>query len=420
MLRQGCDAAEAQLLRAALDGMDEAVCVIDEAGALVLMSEAAQALTGYRQAELHGSLLPLAPPIGAEDEASASREPKRFLRRHDGSEVEVEVDVRSLARAGAGYRLLQMRRSSSSREVASSRTELEATLRKVFDTIPDGVILIDETGVIKFFSAGAERHFGYERQEALGQNVKMLMPSPTREAHDQYLSNYLRTGKKKIIGIGREVIARRKDGSLFPIYLSIGEFSLQGKRRFLGITHDLTQRKLSAEKVLTLSSAMDQSPSAVLIADKGGAIQYVNESFVKLTGYSARELISETPRVLSSQHTAPEQYRRLWRTIGEGREWRGEIENRRKDGSLYWALETIKPLRDASGEITHHLAIQEDITAQKRDREALIESEARFRHVAEMTGEWLWEQDPGGRYTYSSAGVKSILGYASEEIIGKS
>ena len=83
-------------------------------------------------------------------------------------------------------------------------------------------------------------------------------------------------------------------------------------------------------------------------------------------------------------------------------------------------METIKPLRDASGEITHYIAIQEDITAQKRDREALIESEARFRHVAEMTGEWLWEQDAAGRYIYSSAGVKLILGYAAEEIIGKS
>ena len=419
MLRQSCDARDAGLLRAVLEGMDEAVCVIDGAGALVLMTEAAELLTGYRQAELDGALLPLVPPIGAEDDASASSVRRRCLRRRDASEIEVEVDVRSLARSCAGYRLLQMRRPSSAREPASGGIELEAVLPQLFDTIPDGVILIDEFGVIEFFSAGAEQLFGYARREALGQNVKMLMPSPTRDAHDQYISSYLNTGEKKIIGIGREVVARRKDGSLFPIYLSIGELWLQGRRLFVGVTHDLTRRKQTAEKVLTLSSAVDQSPTAVLIADKEGVIQYVNESFVKLTGYSAHELVNGTPRVLSSQHTAPEQYRRLWRTIGEGREWRGEIENRRKDGSLYWALETIKPLRDASGKITHYLAIQEDITRRKHDREALIESEARFRHVAEMTGEWLWEQDAGGRYTYSNAGVKIILGYAPEEIIGK-
>ncbi len=272
MLRQSCDATDARLLRAALDGMDEAICVIDDAGDLVLMSQAAEALSGYRQAELLGARLPLVPAIGAESEASASREKTRCLRRREGNAIEIEVDVRSLARAGAGYRLLHMRRSSSSREPAPGLAELEATLRKVFDTIPDGVILIDETGVIKFFSAGAERAFGYARQEAVGENVKMLMPSPTRDVHDQYISSYLQTGNKKIIGIGREVIARRKDGSLFPIYLSIGEFALQGKRRFLGITHDLTQRKEAAEKVMTLSSAMDQSPTAVLIADKEGVI----------------------------------------------------------------------------------------------------------------------------------------------------
>ncbi|MFY9655702.1 MAG: PAS domain S-box protein, partial [Methylocystis sp.] len=420
MLRQGSDAVNAKLLRAALDSVNEAVCILDDTSALVLMSEAAEDLTGYKETELLGAPVPLVPPIGADlDEPVPGKRACR-LRRLDGSEIEIEVDVRALARSFAGYRLLIMRRASSPSERASSREEQESTLRQIFDTIPDGVILIDEAGIIKFFSTGAQRLFGYERRETVGQNVKMLMPWPTQGAHDEYIATYLRTGKRKIIGVGREVIARRRDGSLFPVYLSIGEFWLHGRRRFLGVTHDLTERKQAAQRYLTLSSAMDQSPVAVLIADREGVIQYVNESFSKLTGYIVHELVNETPRVLSSQHTAPEQYLRLWRTIGEGREWRGEIENRRKDGSLYWAMETIKPLRDASGEITHYIAIQEDITAQKRDREALIESEARFRHVAEMTGEWLWEQDAAGRYIYSSAGVKIILGYAAEEIIGRS
>ena len=420
MFQQSSDLADPRVLRAALDGVKEAVCVIDDAGALLLMSEAAEALTGYREAEGLGAPLPLSPPIGAGRDVPIPGVRMCRLRRADGREIEIEVDVRSLARSHAGYRLLIMQHAASYSERASSREEQEATLRQIFDTIPDGVILIDEAGLIKFFSAGAERLFGYAHRETVGQNVKMLMPSPTQEAHDDYIADYLRTGKRKIIGVGREVIARRKDGSLFPIYLSIGEFWLHGRRRFLGVTHDLTQRKQAAQRYMTLSSAMDQSPAAVLIADKEGVIQYVNESFSKLTGYVLQELVNETPRVLGSDHTAPEQYERLWRTIGEGREWRGEIQNRRKDGSLYWAEETIKPLRDASGEITHYIAIQEDITAQKHDREALIESEARFRQVAEMTGEWLWEQDAAGRYIYSSAGVKIILGYVPEEIIGRS
>ena len=114
-----------------------------------------------------------------------------------------------------------------------------------------------------------------------------------------------------------------------------------------------------------------------------------------------------------------EQYRRLWETIQAGREWRGEIQDRKKNGELYWALETITPLRNTQGEITHYLAIQQDITEQKKDKEALAESEARFRQVAEMTGEWLWEQDPEGHYTYSSGAVQDILGFTPVEIRGK-
>ena len=120
------------------------------------------------------------------------------------------------------------------------------------------------------FTPGAERLFGYRQDEALGQNVKMLMPSPYREAHDGYLAAYLRTGIKKIIGIGREVSGRSKNGAVFPMYLSIGEMRLDGRRLFVGITHDLTRLKRAEEQLLTLSAAVDQSPAAVLIAALDG------------------------------------------------------------------------------------------------------------------------------------------------------
>jgi sigma-B regulation protein RsbU (phosphoserine phosphatase) len=150
-----------------------------------------------------------------------------------------------------------------------------------------------------------------------------------------------------------------------------------------------------------------------------GEIEYVNQFFTRLTGYARDELVGKTPRVLHSSHTPPEQYQRLWETLRDGREWRGEIQNRKKSGELYWALETITPLRDAKGDVTRYLAIQQDVTEQKRAKEALAESEERFRQVAEMAGEWLWEQDPQGRYAYSSAAVRNILGFAPEDILGK-
>ena len=106
----------------------------------------------------------------------------------------------------------------------------------------DGIIVIDAHGRVEAFNPAAERLFGYTIDEVLGHNVDMLMPSPYREEHDTYLSRYLATGRAKIIGIGREVQGRRKDGTTFPLHLSVGEITIQGERKFTGILHDLSGR----------------------------------------------------------------------------------------------------------------------------------------------------------------------------------
>lgn len=120
--------------------------------------------------------------------------------------------------------------------------EREARLRSILETAPDAIITIDEHGIIQSFSRAAERLFGYAAGEAIGCNVKMLMPSPHRDNHDAYLARYGRTGEKRIIGIGREVEARRKDGTVFPIELAVGEVKLSGPSIFTGFIRDLTAR----------------------------------------------------------------------------------------------------------------------------------------------------------------------------------
>ncbi|RAS08320.1 PAS/PAC sensor hybrid histidine kinase [Ensifer adhaerens] len=125
----------------------------------------------------------------------------------------------------------------------------EAHLRSILDTVPEAMVVIDETGLITSFSAAAERLFGFKEQEVLGSNVKMLMPSPDREAHDRYLNNYLSTGERRIIGIGRVVTGRRKDGTTFPMELSVGEARSAGGRIFTGFIRDLTSRQRIDEEL---------------------------------------------------------------------------------------------------------------------------------------------------------------------------
>ncbi len=296
--------------------------------------------------------------------------------------------------------------------------DLESNFGAILDTITDAVIVIDEAGIIQLLNPAAERLFGYPREQAIGQNVKMLMPSPDRERHDQYLDHYRRTHVKKIIGVGREVMGLRKDGTVFPMYLSIGELQQGNRRQFVGIIHDLTARKQAEDKLRLLSGALDQSPVGVMIVNLDGRIEYVNRGFSRLTGYDPEEVLGRNPRLFQSSR-ALEGDVRVWEKLQAGEEWHGEIQALKKSGELYWALETLTPIRDSAGKVTRFLAMQQDITQQKHDRDALQESEERFRLVAEMVGEWLWEQDASGRYLYSSAAVRDILGYSPEEIVGK-
>ncbi|WP_064695763.1 hybrid sensor histidine kinase/response regulator [Rhizobium aegyptiacum] len=133
-------------------------------------------------------------------------------------------------------------------QVEDELRERQAHLQSILDTVPDAMVVIDDRGIIASFSAAAEKLFGYSAHEAIGQNVSMLMPSPDREAHDGYLDSYIRTGRRRIIGYGRVVVGLRKNGTTFPMELSVGEAVAGGKRIFTGFVRDLTSRhRIEAE-----------------------------------------------------------------------------------------------------------------------------------------------------------------------------
>jgi two-component system sensor kinase FixL len=132
----------------------------------------------------------------------------------------------------------------------------EAHMQSILDTVPEAMIVIDERGIMQYFSSAAERLFGCGAKEAIGQNVKMLMPSPYRESHDAYLDRYLTTGERRIIGIGRVVVGQRRDGSTFPMELAVGEMKSGDRRFFTGFIRDLTERQKTEARLQELQSEL--------------------------------------------------------------------------------------------------------------------------------------------------------------------
>ena len=146
------------------------------------------------------------------------------------------------------------RELSTQQEIADSAVkDREERLRAILETAVEGIITIDERGIIESVNAAAERIFGYSAAEIVGKNVSLLMPSPHRAAHDGYLENYRRTGQARIIGIGREVAGLRKDGSTFPMDLSVSEVKLAARRMFTGFIRDITERKQLEKEILEIS-----------------------------------------------------------------------------------------------------------------------------------------------------------------------
>ena len=161
--------------------------------------------------------------------------------------------LRALEAKTTATELQQAQRTNDRKLDQAALRDREARLRAILDTAVEGIITIDERGIIESFNAAAQEIFGYKANEIIGRNVSVLMPMPYRREHDAYIGNYLRTGHARIIGIGREVVGQRKDGTVFPMDLSVSEVELDDRRLFTGFVRDITERKRLEKEVLEIS-----------------------------------------------------------------------------------------------------------------------------------------------------------------------
>jgi two-component system sensor kinase FixL len=212
------------------------------------------------------------------------------------------------------------------------------TLEAIHDSAVDAIITINHRGLIETINPSTETLFGYTESELIGQNIKMLMPEPYHGEHDEYLQRYLQTGDAKIIGIGREVVARKKDGSAFPIHLAVSEVRLEGRMVFAGFVRDLTQSKMMEEQRRTLGRIIEDSRNEVYVFDAESLkfIQ-VNRGARENLGYSMDELTQLTPLDLHPADTLERFHEEVLRQLNEGQSDAINFTtiHRRKDGSTY-------------------------------------------------------------------------------------
>jgi len=214
----------------------------------------------------------------------------------------------------------------------------ESHLRSILETIPDAMIVIDGNGIMQFFSRAAERQFGYSEQEAIGKNVSMLMPNPDRARHDGYLARYASTGERHIIGIGRIVTGQRKDGTTFPMHLSIGEMQTGGVPYFTGFVRDLTEHQQTQARLQELQSELVHVSRLSAMGEMASALAHeLNQPLAAISNYmkGSRRLLADSPdpnrsKIENALDRAAEQAIRAGQIIRRLRDFvaRGESEKR--------------------------------------------------------------------------------------------
>jgi two-component system sensor kinase FixL len=195
--------------------------------------------------------------------------------------------VFAVTAAGASLFGQRLRLSKARKaEITDTLRAREAHLQSILDTVPDAMVVIDEHGLIQSFSAAAERQFGYQEAEVVGRNVSMLMPTPYRESHDGYLERYKRTGERRIIGVGRVVVGERRDGSTFPMELSVGEMKSAGRPYFTGFVRDLTERQETEHRVQDLQAELIHVARLTALGEMSSALAHeLNQPLSAISNY---------------------------------------------------------------------------------------------------------------------------------------
>jgi len=312
------------------------------------------------------------------------------------------------------------------RQVEQALRESEEKFRSITSSAQDAILMMDDEGKISYWNEAAVKIFGYTEKEAIGKSLHTLLaPERFLAAHYKGFEHFKRTGEGSAIGKTLELAALKKDGTEFPIDLSLSVVMRDGQQHAIGIIRDITERK-QAEALLKeerdfSERLVETAPIIILILNPQGQIVSFNNYMEILSGYSLNEVKGKDWFATFLPEPERKKTKKLFLKAVDDTQTQGNLSiiltKSAEERLIEWYDKTLK---NTQGDTVGLLSIGLDVTERKKNQELLRQSEEKFRSLVESTSDWIWEVDRNGTYTYASPRVQTLLGYTAEEVLGKS
>ncbi|MBF0454575.1 MAG: PAS domain S-box protein [Magnetococcales bacterium] len=308
-------------------------------------------------------------------------------------------------------KILRLNHQLEERIAAQSRVEealrqSEERYHDLYDHAPDMFASVSaQTALILECNQTLCTKLGYTREELIGRPIFEVYHPECLNAAKRAFDTFVKTG----VVNNADLILQQKEGNPIPVALHVtSERDSEGQIvKSRSSWRDVSERKRIEKSLKTLEKAVDQSPVSIVITDARGAIEYVNPKFSAVTGYTFQEAIGQNPRILQSGHTTPQAYQTLWKTLESGQEWSGEFLNKKKDGSTYWENALISSVQNNRGEITHYIAVKEDVTLRR-----IHDQRLKMALEASNDGIWDWNIETG--HCFFSLRWTEMIGLSTE------
>ncbi len=387
----------------------------DRNGYFITVNSKATDLTGYSKEELlklkMDDLFPKQmlekKPLQYEAlNSGQSIKAERTLLRKDGRLVEVEMNSRQMP--DGTYQSI-LHDITESKQFEKALMENQMRLQSIVSNAPVIIFGLDSNGVFTFSEGKGLAVLGLKPGEVVGRSAL--------EVYKDF-PEIVETLKRALRG---EILSQVHDMGnwVFDVYYSPVKDENNRMTGLIGVATDITDNRKAEAELKKLSITVEQSPVSILITDTKGNIEYVNPKFSEISGYSFEELKGQNPRILSSGQMVEETYKEMWGTILSGKEWHGEFYNKKKNGELYWESASISPIINSSGQITHFVAVKENISEKKKMNEKLMKSEEQFRSIWENSVDAMRLLDENGIVININDAYSKLFEVKKEEVIGK-